>query len=366
MLLRPSFICSWIIPVIILGGSIATAHSRHLEPLPDSLISYWHKAYFAETSNDLDGIIEDYTQVMRYSAGLPPHLRDWYLASAYYGIARANAIIGDREATRAWLDSALEHHFWNFEMIRLSTAFQPLLSKGEIDSICDVWHTIAVNSAPSWPPEPPIFIRPSKTIPGKKYPVVIALHGGNGSYEVFSRRLCRLPDTLGAIVVCFPGQLRISETSNAWGIDMPQCIGYLDQLFDQVAEDPQVDVKHVTMTGFSQGSQVCYAYCCAHPERVHEVVAFAGFASQVLQEPDLDMQLHAVAKHGIRIVAISGKDDFSQFLESTRELQARAHLAGVNFKFTLDPTLPHGIPEHVAEYLGKVCSNARTIGEAVR
>ncbi|MBS1902388.1 MAG: alpha/beta fold hydrolase [Bacteroidetes bacterium] len=322
--------------------------------LPDSLIYYWHQVYFAEMANDPDAIIAGYERVLELSATLPPSLKQWYRGTAFFGIAKANSLIGDRAATKELLDSALHEHFWNFDMIRNVPTFSVVLGKSFVDSLCTSWRERVVAQARTWPAQDPIILKPTKMIRGKKYPLIIALHGGGGSYEAFSYRLGDLPDSLNAIVAFLPGILRLSETSNAWGMNMEQCVPYVDLLVSHILADPAIDSSDVTMMGYSQGSQVSYAYALAHPERVRRVVAFAGFANSILPSEHLETQLQSMAKHKVRIVAISGDRDYSEFINTTKAFREKAKKAGVRFSYTIEPGLPHGIPEHATTYIGNL------------
>src|SRR5579883_2431619 len=75
--------------------------------LTDSLLYSWQKAFFAERDNDPDAIMSSYQEVLNHIGALPPHLQAWFQANANFGIARANAMIGDRQLTLQYLDSAL-------------------------------------------------------------------------------------------------------------------------------------------------------------------------------------------------------------------------------------------------------------------
>jgi predicted esterase len=331
------------------------SHCYHWDTT-DSLIHHWHRAYFYEIRGQFDSAISSYQNVLRLSSTVPVNLQQWYQGACNFAIARMYSMTGDYSQTLSALDSALEHHFWNFSAIRNVPTFSILLGQKWVDSVCNVWNDVRDRLAPTWASQPIILIAPKHLDTNKKYPVLIALHGGNGSYELFARRMERehMADVLGAFVAVVPGVLRTSEVANCWDTVGGLSEGRVREAIDVVAQNKNIDTDNVTLLGFSQGSQVAYSYSTKHPEDVHSVVAFAGFALNVLDDNNIDAELTNVAKHNVKIIAVSGANDSPVFLQSTRELQQRAISKGVQFDFRIDPTLPHGMPRRLAKYMKNI------------
>ncbi|HYM19970.1 MAG TPA: alpha/beta fold hydrolase [Candidatus Kapabacteria bacterium] len=349
-----------VLAMIISAGSFCRTSSCFAQSSGrDTLVWFWHCAYFAEIHGDFDSAIADYRNVMQFSDDIPPRLREWYLGTCNFGIARMYSIMGDEDECRAALDSAMSHHFWNFAAIRAVPTFALLLGDKWMDSVCAEWKSVRDREEPTWPVQPVIELVPTHLDPQKKYPVIMALHGGNGSYELFARRLSKVPDALNVIVAVVPGVLRTSEITNEWDTAMIFSEERVRESIALLAKNPNVDTNDITLLGFSQGSQVSYAYCVDHPDEIHSVIAFAGFAPEVLAEKDLNSELDSVAKRKIKIVAVSGAEDSPDFLKSTHELEQRAKEHGVEFEMKIEPKLPHGIPRHLAHYLRNLWSELR-------
>jgi phospholipase/carboxylesterase len=330
---------------------------------PDRLLCKWQRAYFDEIHGSFDSAIADYQTVMQRSTALPPRLQEWYLGTCNFAIARAYSIMGDGESARTALDSALHHHFWNFSAIRNVPTFSLLFSDRWVDSVCTEWNSLRDRESTSWSPQPMIILEPKNPDPNKKYPVIIALHGGNGSYELFANRLHRVPDALEAIVVVVPGVLRVSEYANAWDSTVDVSEPRVREAIETVAVNRHANTKDITLLGFSQGAQLSYSYCVDHPDEIRNVITFSGFAPKAAGEKAFESNLENAANHKIKIIAVSGSDDSPDFLNSTRDLQTRAQKIGMQFDFRIDPTLPHGMPRHISKYLKRLWAELR--GESI-
>lgn len=121
----------------------------------------------------------------------------------------------------------------------------------------------------------------------KKYPAVIALHGGGGTGD--QMRTMTEFDLLGdreGFIAAFPdGTPALGNSMMTWNaID---CCGkamrnevddvrFLDVLIDTLVRKYNADPKRIYMTGHSNGAMMTYRYACKHPERLAAIAANAG------------------------------------------------------------------------------------------
>jgi phospholipase/carboxylesterase len=315
-------------------------------PEPDSLTYYWHNAYFAEVGAKPALVISSYKKVMEFCETEPLDVREWFKGNSLFGIARAYAMTGDKEETRINLSKALSRHFWNFAVVRSLPIFDSICGKKWVDSLCKVWSDIREKEIPLWHSQPTFVLKPTNLMPNVKYPLLMVLHGGNDCYERLVKRLGALPDSLGIIIAIPAGVHRLSEVSNSWDDDTTPAHAKIAYLIKELSADPAVDTTNISLLGFSQGSQMSYAYGFSHPEQIRSIIAFSGFAQGVVDTAELKN----AALHHMKIIAISGPTDSPDFLRSSRELQEKAEQRGISFEMKIEPNLPHGLPLDVTNY----------------
>lgn len=343
------------IPALVFLTLLFTQKAEAQDPLFDTLVRHWHKAYFAEVRNDNSEAINEYNTVIDLSDNQPPTISEWYKGAAYLNIALIHVRTRNRKAARKALQSAVSHHFWNFVLLRSNSVLDTVFGKRWMDSLQKHWESVRRKELSGWHPQPTLILRPNSLRPDKKYPLIIALHGGNQSYEVFSRRLNRLQDTLGAIIVIPAGVHRYSEISNSWDDDIAAGEKKIDSIITELSDDPNVDINDISLLGYSQGSQMAYEYALLHPERIRRVIAFSGFAPTVVN----DKTLQRASKYGLKVFAVSGMSDSPDFIRSTEKLKERMTQFGIQFNLKLERDLPHGLPFDIKSYCKEIWNALR-------
>jgi phospholipase/carboxylesterase len=314
---------------------------------PDSLVWYWHRAYFPEIGGDPKASIESYKKVSEFCETLPLDVREWYKGVSFFGIARAEAALADREATRKAFSQALARHFWNFPVIRTMKIFDTVCGKEWIDSTCAYWSAVRDKEIEYWHPQSTLLLKPKYLQPGAKYPVLIVLQGGNDCYERLIVRLKDLPDSLGIILV-FPAAVhRISEVSNSWDDDTTAAEAKITTLIQELSSDLTVDKTNISLFGYSQGSQIAYSFGLSHPDQIRNIIAFSGFVPGVIQEA----KLRNAAAHQMKIIAVSGSSDSPEFLRTSQQLHEEAEQQGLSFDLKIESDLPHGLPMEITTYI---------------
>jgi predicted esterase len=310
----------------------------------DSLLFYWHKAYFDDIHNDPQASIQSYKKVSEFCESEPQHIRQWYKGESFLGIALTNLRFGNIPDTKDAVSKALSYHFWNFNLVHL--LFDSACGKNWVDSLCNFWNEVRHKEMPSWESQPVIIMKPKNFSTWTQYPLIIALHGGNDSYERFASRLRSLADSLNAIVAIPAGCCRISESMNSWEDDTTFGIKEIADLIKTLTKNYTIDTNTISLLGYSQGAQMCYEYGFAHPEHIQNIITFAGFAPGKVDSE----KLRNTALHHVKVIAISGELDYSQFLSSTHNLETMARQEGVDFQIRTEKKLPHGMPLHASRY----------------
>lgn len=316
------------------------------DPSFDTLVRHWHRAYFANMRNDIFEAVTEYKTVIDLSDNQSPVISEWYKSVAYLSIALIHVHTRNRNEGRKALVNSIRHHFWNFELLQSHPVLDSVLGKQWLDSVCCHWSSVRGREKSHWCPQPTIILRPKTLRPDNKYPLIIALHGGNQSYEIFSKRLEHLQDTLGAIIAVPAGVHRFSEISNSWDDDILAAGKKIDDIISELSADPLVDINDISLLGYSQGSQMSYEYALEHPEKIRRVIAFSGFSPVVVNDENLDR----ASKNRLKVMAISGVSDSPDFIRSTELLEEKMRQHGIQFGLKMEPDLPHGLPFDMKSY----------------
>ncbi len=148
----------------------------------------------------------------------------------------------------------------------------------------------------------------------EKNPLLLLLHGyGSNEADLFSFA-SELPDEYYIISARAPYDLQYG--SYAWYVinfdadqnkfsDFEQAKVSRDLIatfIDELIKTYPVDVKNITLVGFSQGSILSYAVALSHPEKVKNVIALSGYISEPIFEENYKnndfSKLSVFASHG--------------------------------------------------------------------
>lgn len=148
----------------------------------------------------------------------------------------------------------------------------------------------------------------------EKNPLLLLLHGyGSNEADLFSFA-SELPDEYYIISAQAPYDLQYG--SYAWYAinfdadqnkfsDFEQAKVSRDLIatfIDELIKTYPVDVKNITLVGFSQGSILSYAVALSHPEKVKNVIALSGYISEPIFEENYKnndfSKLSIFASHG--------------------------------------------------------------------
>lgn len=180
--------------------------------------------------------------------------------------------------------------------------------------------------------------------PGKKWPLMIFLHGAGESGEDIEKVKVHGPPGLVEKDENFP--FIVVSPQNAIGVGWD--VESLNYLLDEVLARLPIDEDRVYLTGLSRGGYGTWNFACAHPERFAAIAPISGGGY-----PDAARRLKNVA-----VWAFHGaKDDVIPISESKRMVDALKACGG-DVRFTIYPeanhdawTETHGNPELYSWFL---------------
>ncbi len=300
----------------------------------------WHLAGIAEYQSDWTGAIEHYREAVEHSASLPLAVREWYQGTAAYGISRCYARLHKDSACRVSLDHAFRHHFWNSALVRLDSLVVADCGSDWLDSVSKFWAAVCAEERSTWHAQPSYTYYPDGYDSTARWPLIIAMHGGNANYESFAERWIEMAKLLRAVIVVPPGIIRESEITNSWGSNMDQIEGPIMALARKYTDAHLADPAQVYLTGFSQGAQASIELTLRHPDLFHGAIAMSGFTS----DPPTDSALAAIRNRGTRIYAISGEFEDPTFHAQIEAIHDECIKGGVPFELTIVPGMIHEVP----------------------
>jgi len=187
------------------------------------------------------------------------------------------------------------------------------------------------------------LLPPASPEPGRKYPLVLQLHGSGGIGEDNQRQLETMAKAwaLPSIRARYPAYVLVPQfpvrSANYDDPAAPQrsvaapTVSAALQLVDRiVADTPAVDRQRIYVTGFSMGGSTTWLAAAQRPELFAAAMPVAGIA------PDT---ASAAALAGLPILVLHGDADTENPMDSDRRMVARIVAAG-------------GKRIHLREYVG--------------
>ena len=301
----------------------------------------WHLAGISEYHSDWQAAIDYYQKVIQESYILPLDIREWYRGTAYYGIARCECRIGKNSvAVRTSLSKAFSHHFWNFALIATDSELMSDCGRPWLDSLSRIWSNILDEERPFWQEQAPIIFYPDGYDSSARWPLIVAMHGGNGNYESFAEHWRGMANALKAVIVIPAGVIRESQITNTWGSDMSLIEKPIKDLVSRFTSKHWADPSHVYLAGFSQGAQASMELAVMRPDVFRGAIAMSGFVDRSIS----DSILRKAHDRGVRIFAVSGEDEVPSFREEIDTFHVSCTKAGIPFELNIAPGMIHEVP----------------------
>ena len=279
-------------------------------------------------------------KIIDESVTLPLDVREWFRGTTGYLLARCAARLKDTTTTHTSLEYAFRHHFWNSSLIQLDSSIVAICGTVWLDSISRFWGSICAQERPNWHEQPPYVFYPSGYDSTARWPLIIAMHGGNANYENFSGYWHSMASELKAVVAVPPGVLRESEITNSWGGKMEVIEPAILDLVKRFTSQHMVDDSKIYLAGFSQGAQASIELSLRHPEIFQGAIAMAGFVSQSFT----DSALAVAHQQGLRIYAITGESEDPTFRAQIQQIHDQCIRAEIPFELSIVPGMIHEVP----------------------
>lgn len=304
------------------------------------LFRLWHSVSNEEYDMNYEEICHTVDSVLILSDTLSGNMSEWYRGMGYFSKARAEARLHRNEDARRDVLNALDHRLRNDALIRTDTVLLAAIGRVWFDSVVVIWTKKQQELRKHWPLQIPLVSYPSQRSYSKRYPVIIALHGGNGSYEEFASHFSTIPDSLDVIMAFPPGNERVSKITNSWSSNTIATDSLVLALRDSLKVLPDVDSTQMYLVGYSQGASVAIHLAMSHPNFFLGTIIFSGFALGSYA----DSVLENVHSHHTRFFAISGARSENNFQGSVKKLQIKCSDLGIPFQYEIHRGMLHEVP----------------------
>ncbi len=334
-----------LIPCAVICMLVFQSISAKPHPITLSAIelanSHWHLAGLAEVRHDNQAARTEYQAVISSAANCEHHVREWFVGAAELAIARCNARDHNLPEVEHAIDSALKHHFWTLEMIRIEPVIGSWIDKKWLDSTLDYWTSIRDRKSTHWKPQKPIVIYPAGYVAGTRLPLIVALHGGTASYREFADHWTKVADKLHVIVAVPAGPVRLACGLNSWGDEYDAIDQITMSLIDSFSsKTSSIDTSRIYVAGFSEGAEASLKLALVHPDLIKGAVLLSGYIGA-----DIPADVYELAaKAGTRIYALSGALEPKSLVNSLKHIILEAKPAGLKMELHLLPASGHEVP----------------------
>lgn len=120
------------------------------------------------------------------------------------------------------------------------------------------------------------LVKPIKLQSDKTYPLLIALHGYDGTAESFARLFSWQPDSKDWYIVAPQAVLRQQGQRKAATWKTAQDLAYLCDLVDRLVASMPIDKSRVAVAGYSAGASFALMWATREPDRFAAVGLIAG------------------------------------------------------------------------------------------
>lgn len=174
----------------------------------------------------------------------------------------------------------------------------------------------------------------------ERTPLLVALHGYNGSMQDMAQRWEEAARKAGAILLVAQGAYKLDDGHYQWGRSIDDVEANLLDAVEEVQKEYKLEHGKVVLTGFSQGATVAWVLALRNPDVVHGVIPVAGRLDVVPNDLFEDDELES-----LRAFVLAGADDDERLVEGCRAMVKRLDEVGAAAKLKVYDDLGHDFPE---------------------
>ncbi len=244
---------------------------------------------------------------------------------SFYNLACCYARLEQPEAAARYLVQALKTGPWDFGPILADPDWDKVRAREPFAGLLAQLTTAAEYRGETiWVPSGkllPCRVRlPKGFVPGRNYPLIVALHGHGGNPAAMMEALART-GPLQAIVAAPEGAYPMTATEGrpgfswevasrdraVWKMGDPLTVEYLAGVVDELRR--RYRISRVFLLGHSQGAAYALMTGIKHPGLASGVVSVGGRLPEIGDDAPVISRQDATLGKALRVLALRGEDD---------------------------------------------------------
>ena len=271
--------------------------------------------------------IDEYLLALRFRPG---H------TTVIYNIACNYSLLGDEKQALVWLNQAIDAGMYSFDEdkdfdnIRGTKGYKKALARAD-----KLLKEIKGRT------NEPVVLLPDSFDPGKRYPLLIAMHGYGGEPVNFSKAFKAAGSIKGYIVCCPYAPVVMGKASFNWGGEeqadkrIMETIAFLEAKYN-------IDEKRMIIAGFSQGGYYSYYLGLKHPDIFIGAIPIGpGYG------PELEPLLAGAAKNKMKFYVLMGELEPEERINNNILAVKQFTQAGITASFNFFSGVGHALPGDV-------------------
>jgi pimeloyl-ACP methyl ester carboxylesterase len=339
--------CLVAILCLLCWGCVKTPEISKTDSARRELFVVWENLNWQQDLRNYSTICSVIDTVLELSQSLPAHERKWYYAASYLSRARAEVRLDRFADARRDILLALDSGYRNDALIKFDEVLLNGVGKSWFDSVIAIWEVRQADKQKRWKAQEAVFLQPQNIAKDEKRPLIIALHGGNGSHEEFASHFLTVPDEIKGMMAFPPGPIKYSSICHSWPPDTQYADSLILAVIDSAKRTGNIDDSKVYLLGYSQGGSTAIGFAFRHPNIVKGAILFSSFTNEKFSEAIIQNAFD----HGLKFYSICSATDVMPFLSSMRDLSAQCKRAGIPFYYEERGGILHGVPLDIEDQL---------------
>lgn len=269
-----------------------------------------------------------------------------------YNLALVYGHLEEYEKGIKVLMSALEHDLWFGVYAFEPEAWAPFKEIKGFEKVLSQNEVLRQKAQENAKPEL-VVITPENFVKNQKYPLFIALHGGNSNIANFKE--VWVSETMNNEFITAYIQSSQVESMNGfgWTDDIEIAKKQIMEAYREIVQEYPIDEKEVIIGGFSSGGIAALEISFGN------TLPVAGFIALCPTKPDgyNEASLLDAKKRGIRGTILTTEMD--PRLEIQKEMVKMLESSGLKYRFVVTPNIGHWFPENLSVLIDDAIEHIR-------
>jgi predicted esterase len=297
----------------------------------------FQKAIEAHNAKDYARFLELTTKAHELDPANPTHV---------YNMACGYALTGKKSEALKSLEEAIRLGFRDLNLMKSDSDLESIRGEQRFAQLIKYAETGEAPPVTAASVQVKVF-KPDSLEEGKKYPLVVALHGYGRNPARALEHWEEAAQKVGAIAVAPQGTQQMSSSAFHWG-ELSESVPVVVAAVEKAVKEMPVDPDKVILTGFSQGGSLAYEAALSHPELFRGLIPVAG--RYTASEGSAAGKIADKTKSKLtRAFIMVGAEDRATVLDTTKQAVKDLESAGCKVQLVTYEGVGHTYPENRVE-----------------